>query len=169
MLYLKYFFVYSILGYLFEGSVSYLRRGKFESGILFGPWTPIYGIGVIFVLILSNFLFSSMNLFWWLEVIIVFLTLMLVMTFIEWLAGLLIEYFFGVIFWNYTSFKYNFGKYIALEVSLVWGLLSMLIIYVIHPFLSDYIRLIPSSFFYILVILLILDYILIIKNGKVHK
>ena len=50
MYYLNYFFIFSILGHLLE----LILIGK--SGILYGLWTPIYGIGVILILMLNKFI-----------------------------------------------------------------------------------------------------------------
>ena len=47
MYYINLFFVYSILGFVFETILSQFWSGVFNSGILFGPWTPVYGIGVM--------------------------------------------------------------------------------------------------------------------------
>ena len=47
MYYINIFFVYSILGFLIESLFcSFL---PLKSGILYGPWTIVYGIGMTFV------------------------------------------------------------------------------------------------------------------------
>lgn len=47
----------SILGYIFEMIVALVQKGHFESrqGLIYGPFTPVYGIGaIIYYLILNN-------------------------------------------------------------------------------------------------------------------
>lgn len=159
MYYINCFFVYSFIGFLFENVVSKITGNNFESGILYGPFTPIYGIGVILILVLSKYFFLNLHLPRWKETIIVFFLLIIVLTFIEWIGGVLIEWLFGVTFWNYEKFKFHIGKYIALEISLAWGFLSLLLIYVIHPFLDNIIKKIPNFVTWSFVILIILDFI----------
>ena len=132
MYYVNCFFVYSVFGFLFESVIGIFRKTGFSSGILYGPWTPIYGIGVDLILVISKYFFSHLYLVKWREILIVLLILIIVLTIIEWIGGVLIEKIFHVVFWNYENFDYHIGKYIALEVSLFWGLLSLIMIYVIH-------------------------------------
>lgn len=160
MFYINSFFIYSILGFLFESIIGFFRKTGFSSGILYGPWTPIYGIGANIILILSDYIFHGLNFVKWREVIIVFFAVMIILTFIEWLGGVLIEKFFHVVFWNYEDFEHHIGKYIAIEVSLLWGVLSLILIYCIHPFLSSFIIKIPWYITYFLILLMVIDYIL---------
>ena len=170
MFYIKCFFVYSIFGYLFETITSYFRKTNFSSGILYGFWTPIYGVGVDIILILSNFVFINFHLEKWREGAIVFLIVTFLLTFLEWVSGTMIEKIFNITFWNYKKdFQYTIGKYIAVEVSLIWGLLSLLLVYLIHPIISKYILLVPNILIYIFIIIFFIDLILSfikLKNRK---
>ena len=159
MYYVNCFFVYSVFGFLFESMISIFRKTGFSSGILYGPWTPIYGIGVDLILVISKYFFSHLYLAKWREISIVLLILIVVLTLIEWVGGILIEKFFHVVFWNYENFDYHIGKYIALEVSFFWGFLSLILIYVIHPFFNSFIIRIPFVISCILIVLMFCDYI----------
>ena len=55
MYYINSFFIYSILGHFIEG-FFYTNS---DSGILFGYWTPVYGIGVVSILLIYDFLDKS--------------------------------------------------------------------------------------------------------------
>ena len=55
--YLNCFFIYSILGHLLETVFSMLGNNNFKSGFLYGWWTPVYGIGAVTILFISNYLF----------------------------------------------------------------------------------------------------------------
>ncbi len=72
MYYINYFFIYSIFGFLFEMGVDYIRKTFFDSGILYGPWTPIYGIGADIILVLSHYFFQVLHIAKWREIVIVF-------------------------------------------------------------------------------------------------
>ena len=169
MYYVKCFFVYSIFGFFFESFLSFIRKTRFSSGVLYGFWTPIYGIGADIILLLSKFIFK--NLYWakWRESIVVFFFVMIILTLMEWLGGVLIEKVFHVIFWNYKEFRYHVGKYICLEVTLVWGILSLILIYLIHPFINKFILLIPNIISYVLIILIIIDYVFTFIKYKKRK
>jgi len=152
MYFFKYFFVTSILGFFIE---SILWHGH-ESGILYGPWTPIYGIGSIVIVILSNKIFKKRNINGFLKFLILFIFCFLILTFIEFIGGVLIEKIFRFSFWDYTKYRFNIGKYICLEISLIWGLISCLFVF-IKPFIDRLIKYIPNSIYYIFFVLFLID------------
>lgn len=143
MFYLNCFLLYSILGFLLETSVALLTRSHFHSGILYGPWTPVYGIGSILIIIISHYFFMNLHMPRWQETIIVFLIITIVLTFIEWLGGIGIEALFHKVFWDYSKDPTSMGHYISLKMSFLWGIGSIIFIYVIHPFLDNYIQKTP--------------------------
>lgn len=49
MYFLNCFFIYSILGFILECLFTLITKNHFASEILYGPWTPVYGFGAIFV------------------------------------------------------------------------------------------------------------------------
>lgn len=157
MYYLNCFFVYSILGYFLETIVAFLTHTNFKSGILNGWWTPVYGIGAVTILFVSNYLFKNLHMNRVLESIIVFFVIAIVLSTIEVLGGVLIEKMFGISFWNYNSHKYHIGKYISLEMTITWGVASIVFIYIIHPLLNGLIKKIPTWITILLIILFIMD------------
>ena len=137
--------------------------------MLYGPFTPIYGIGALLILVISKFIFNILNLNKVLEVIIIVLSLTIILTVLEWIGGILIEKIFHVTFWDYSNFKFHIGKYIALEVSFIWALGSLLVIYVLQPLINKFIFFIPSYVTYILIIIFTIDLIITFSSKKVHK
>lgn len=154
------FFIYSILGYILEITFALIMGYKPESGILYGPWTPIYGIASIIILIISKKCFNTMHLPRWLETIITIIILTIILTLLELIAGNLIELIFGFSFWDYTNRPCHIGKYICLPFSLIWGVLSVIFIYILHPIMNKIIKKIPKKITIILTILFILDLII---------
>ena len=157
MYYLNCFFVYSILGYIAEGALGLIMGNGFKSGILNGFWTPVYGIGAVTILFISEYIFKNLHLNKILETIIIFVVVAIVLSFIEGLGGTLIEKLFGKVFWDYSDQKFNIGHYVSLRMTLIWGLSSILFIYIIHPLLSGFIKKIPSWITILLIILFIID------------
>lgn len=164
MYYLNTFLIYSILGFLLETIRSFFVNSKFTSGILYGPWTPIYGLGIVLVILISNYLFSHLHLSRWLETFITFIIITLVLTLLEWLGGVLIEKIFDVVFWDYSKEALSIGKYISLSKSLIWGVGSIIFIYVLKPLLEGLIKHIPVPVTVILTLLMISDLILTFVN-----
>lgn len=169
MYYINTFFIYSIIGYIFEIIINIISKQKPTSGILYGPWTPIYGIGAVLILIITKKVFKTFKFNKIVEVIIALLIIAVVLTFIEWLGGVLIEKVFHTSLWNYKKFKFNIGKYIALEVTGVWVIGSLIILYFIQPLLNKIINLIPKYFTYILMIIMIIDIFFTIFNKRLGK
>ena len=164
MYYLNTFLLYSILGFLLETVRSFLVNSKFTSGILYGPWTPIYGIGIVIVILISNYLFAHLHLSRWVETFITFIIITIVLTLLEWVGGVLIEKIFHVVFWNYSKEALSIGKYISLSKSLIWGVGSIIFIYVLKPLLEGVIKRVPVPVTVILTLLMLSDLILTFVN-----
>lgn len=166
MYYINSFFVYSFFGFLFESILSIIAKNSFNSGILYGPITPIYGIGVIIIIIVSKYFFKNLHMPRWIETIVVFFILIFVLTLIEWFSGILIEKLFGIIFWDYSDSKYNLGPYISLEISLFWGIASVILIYIIKPLIDIIVKNIPRKVTIIFIVLFMFDLVFSIFHLK---
>lgn len=157
MYYINCFFVYSILGFLFEHFIYFLLGHQGDSGILYGPWTPVYGIGIIIITIVSSFILKNLHATRLLQILVTFITIIVLLTMIELIGGLLIEKLFKITFWDYSNLKFHIGKYIALEISIAWGILGLFVAYIIKPFFDKFILKTPNWISIILIILFILD------------
>lgn len=151
------FFLYSILGFLAETIYALVMGYDFSSGILYGPWTIVYGIGSVLIIIIADKLFKNLHMNRFVETIIVFLMIIIVLTLLEWLGGVLIEWLFGITFWDYSDSKYHIGKYISLGMSLVWGFMGIIFIYLIKPITDKIVGKIPKWVTYTLCLLFLID------------
>ena len=154
------FFIYSILGYLLESTFTLITAGHFSSGILYGPYTPIYGIGAIITIVISNKIFKKLKTNQFKETLIIFIILTITLTLIELLGGILIEKLFHITMWNYKHFTLNIGKYISIEMALTWGLISIFVIYFVKPLIDKLEKHIPKILTIILSILFLIDVII---------
>ena len=156
--YLNCFFIYSIFGHLLETVFSMLGNNNFKSGFLYGWWTPVYGIGAVTILFISNYLFKNLHMprFW--ETVIMFFVVAIVLSALEALGGVLIEKTFGKVFWDYSNQRFHIGHYISLEMTLTWGVASIIFIYIIHPLLDSLIKKVPKWVTIILLILFVFDF-----------
>jgi uncharacterized membrane protein len=71
--------------------------------------------------------------------------------------------------WDYSKHKYHFGKYICLDLALIWGLLGTLVTYFVITFTDKINALISSTGTLILSIIFIIDLILTIKKRRVKN
>lgn len=164
---LIYFITYSFLGWIMESIFrSVCEKKLINTGFLRGPFCPIYGIGaVIMILFLKNF---SNNL------ILLFFISIIVFTIWEYLVGVLLEKLFHTKYWDYSDNKFNFQGRICLMNSIFWGILGVVFIQYIHPFIESIIekvdiRLLTYIYSIIGIVMLIdaITSIIKVKNIKV--
>lgn len=155
--YLNVFFVYSVIGFIIETTLKTFVFKGMNNGIMFGPWIPVYGLGCVLIIFIMRLVFNRFKVPRWLKIVFTFLISMIVLTIMELLGGIFIEKVFGKIFWDYSDLKFNIGHYIALEISLVWGIMSLVVIYLIKPVMDKLIKKIPSIVTYLVLIVFIID------------
>jgi len=143
------FIIYSFIGWCTEVAYAALDTGKFTNrGFLNGPICPIYGFGVLTVLVClipikENFL-------------LLFIGSMFLTTVIEFIAGFLLEKLFNTRWWDYSTDHFNICGYVCLKFSILWGMACVLIVDVIHPIIFKIINVVPQVVGIILLIILIL-------------
>lgn len=139
--YINIFLFYSIIGNIFERVCMYFSHKDYISGFMGTIFTPIYGIAILVILFIHNKIKIKNK---YLKIIIEFFIYVIVLTFLEFLGGILVENIFNKVFWNYETSKYNIGKYVSLDISLIWGLLSLLVLYFFHPLVMKFLKHIPK-------------------------
>lgn len=135
------FLFYSIFGNMFERILMYFKHTDYVSGFMGTIFTPIYGIAVLVILYIHNRIKIDNKFF---KILVEFFLYVVVLSILEFIGGVLIEKVFNKVYWNYSKYKYNLGKYICLEVSMLWGVLSLGIVYLIHPLFKKIERYIPK-------------------------
>ncbi len=156
MYYINIFFIFSFLGFLFENIWTLAINTNFNSGILYGPWTFIYGFAAFGLMFLNNFL-EKRNINKWLKVFLFFLAAAILMTALEYSGGMLIEKLFHKVYWDYTNMRFNLGRYICLEVALFWGVFATMVNYLLLPYIKNWSKKIPKFVTIIVVVLFIVD------------
>lgn len=167
--YINIFFIFSMFGYIMECIFNFICKEKPGSGILSLPWTPIYGFGSVLIVLVYNFIQNDIHILGYQKAILLSFSMMIILTIIELIGGIFIEKTFHKVFWDYRKFKFNIGKYISLEVSLIWAFSSVIISYIVIPFLKPYILTIPEYITITFIILFILDNIHMYLTGKINK
>lgn len=157
ILYTNTFFIYSFIGYLAETFLKTFIFKNMNNGILYGPWIPVYGFGSVMIIVIMRFIFNRVKVKRIYKIILTVLISMLLVTIIELIGGIIIEKLFHKVFWNYDSFKYNIGHYISIEMTILWGAMSLFIIYVINPFVNKILKKIPNIFTYLVLVIFLID------------
>ena len=120
------FFVYGFLGWCTEVAFAAFKSGRFVNrGFLNGPICPIYGFGLIGVVLLLAPLKGNL----WL----LFIGACVITTLIELVTGFLLEKLFHAKWWDYSGMPLNIGGYVCLLFSLIWGVACMAIVLWVHP------------------------------------
>lgn len=121
-----YFIFYSFCGWVMETCYcSICERRLVPRGFLYGPICPIYGTGVLLMILFFTPLKSHMALF--------YVTAVVVMSAWEYFVAWLLETTTHVKYWDYSQFRFNLKGRICLWVALMWGVLSYVVIFWIHP------------------------------------
>ena len=122
-------------------------------------FTPIYGIAALIIIYIDKKLNIKNKIF---KIITELFLFSIILSILELLGGILIENIFNKIFWNYDKYKYNLGKYISLETSIIWGIMSIITIYIIHPIYKKIENKIPKTLILFLSIFFIINLIIIL-------
>lgn len=157
MLYFKYLVVYSIFGFLLESEVYKINNSNTHSGILYGPYTFVYGFGVLFSILVHELLLNQLKINKYFKLVVYYITFTILLSLIEYIGGTILNLIFNIDMWDYTNHKIHFGKYVCLTNSLIWGLLGTFNIYFIYPKLKEYLKRIPNIYTYIILIIIIID------------
>ncbi|MGN0732801.1 MAG: hypothetical protein ACI4LC_01350 [Emergencia sp.] len=126
---LVYFYFYSIFGWLFEsGNVSIRQKKWVNRGFMKGPWLPLYGSGAVVILV-ATLPFAQYPA-------AVFFAGAVAATILEYFTGVAMLELFKVRYWDYSYRKIQFQGHICLVSTIVWGLLSLLMVYIVHPWVA---------------------------------
>jgi uncharacterized membrane protein len=121
------FLMYSFIGYICEIICSSIAQKKLVNrGFLCGPYCPIYGIGSLFVLA-ALLRFKS-------DPVLVFILGAIITSALEYFTSFLLEKIFHNKWWDYDNYKGNINGRICLQNTLLFGLGSLVIIYMGDPF-----------------------------------
>lgn len=126
-----FFVIYSIAGWIIEVVFHTVVKGVIVNrGFLNGPVCPVYGFGMISVILIYN-LIGSDNTF------VVFLEGVVFTTLIELIAGFILDKCFHARWWDYSKMPLNLNGYICAGFSLIWGLAVVFVVKLVHVFIYN--------------------------------
>lgn len=114
------FIVCSVVGLLLETIVSTPINGRLEdrTGLLWGPFSPIYGIGGVLMTVTLNHIRGK-------NLLLIFVVAAIVGASFEFFSGWLLENVFGIVAWSYYDQAFSFGGHTSLTLAVVWGLIGL--------------------------------------------
>ena len=127
------FFVGSVLGWVMElffrrfFSSSNPEHKWINPGFLAGPYLPIYGFGLTALFLMSSFPYvgiRSLSELTWVRTLVIILSMGFIMTFIEYIAGIIFIRKMHIKLWDYSDMWGNFQGIICPLFSLIWTVLG---------------------------------------------
>ena len=163
-MYFVLFVIYSFVGWLLETSFCFYKTKKLvDRGFLIGPVCPIYGLGCAAIIF---FLSRYKN-----DIVTLFVMAAVICTILEYVTSYIMEKLFKARWWDYSDKKFNINGRVCGENTIAFGLLAVLMVNFINPFvvgiLSHFSRIQINSIAIVLSVLLLADCIVSFKiiNG----
>ena len=150
--YVLYFIIYSFIGWLLEVLCKFIDDKKFVNrGFLLGPICPIYGYGVVLIVLLMG---SNDN-----DLLSIFLKSIFICSVLEYFTSFIMERLFKARWWDYSQKRFNINGRICLETMLPFGLGATIILYSVHPKIIYLVNLLSYKVKVILAISLLVSYL----------
>lgn len=142
---IMYFFIYGFLGWVCESIYCSIGNNKvINRGFLSGPICPIYGFGALIIIFFLKRYEDN--------IIAVFIYGMIVTSVLEYITGFLLETLFHTKWWDYSKKKTNIKGRVCLKNSILFGIMSVVLINVIHKNIYNLVVYIPMLLLIFLVI-----------------
>lgn len=151
MVWIWLFVFYSFLGYLLEKwfAAAVDSRSRVRKGMVLLPLCPVYGLGMLAVLALPQWVKAH----FWLLVLLGGA----VATAVEYAVHWGYERLAGVRFWDYSTVRGNLNGRICLPFGVIWGVLTAAAVHLIQPTAYHLAMRIPAQVSYGMVLLLAAD------------
>ena len=142
------FIIYSFLGWLVEViNCSIVEKKLVNRGFLISPICPIYGCGALLITIVLNNYKDD----WF----VVFCMAVILCGLLEYFTSWLMEKIFHARWWDYSKNKFNINGRICLETMVPFGILGLVIIYILNPFFYNILNLISTNIANVISIILL--------------
>lgn len=148
------FFLYAVLGWFVEVIYVWILDKKLVNrGFLIGPYIPLYGTSaIIMIFYLNQYKDNPLT---------VFLLAMFVCSFLEYITSYVMEKIFKARWWDYSNMKFNINGRVCLKNSVLFGVLSLFLIYLINPL---FVKMISNMNEILLLIIIIVCLIIFITD-----
>lgn len=154
------FFIYSFLGWVMEVCVVFVDERKLiNRGFLIGPVCPIYGVGVLLIMFLLHKYTD--------DPLVLFIMSVILCSILEYFTGYIMEKLFKARWWDYSDKKFNINGRICLDNLVAFGILGLVVMYILNPYiisvLSKFNIVVLNILAIVLSILFVVDLIISLK------
>ena len=117
-----------VIGLAVETVFHAIVYGGLESraGLVWGPFSPIYGVGAVVLTLFLNRFYHSHNL-------VIFLVAMVVGSVLEYVTSWGMEFFWGAVAWDYSGTFGSINGRTNFAFGMMWGLLGLVWVRVARP------------------------------------
>ena len=137
----------SFIGWILELFFRKITSNKWiNPGFLSGPYVPIYGLGLITLYLVSiiKLPYNSIVVIYVVKV----LSISLLLTLIEYIAGIVFIKGMGIKLWDYSKMWGNIGGIICPLFSFIWTVLGAFYLFFVHDFIVIAIDLVSTNLYY---------------------
>ncbi len=158
---LFYLIVYGFFGFIVERIINIVFLGYYhDNSVLFLPVQPMYGLGVVITIYAYHHLRKLRLGHFGLFVLIMAIGISATM-FSEHLSGTLYYRLYGLNLWDYRhTFSLCTRPYTCIIPSSLFGVLSVLTVVFIHPWVELFVKRIPQWLMGTVIVIVLIDYIL---------
>ncbi|MEG2006585.1 MAG: putative ABC transporter permease [Raoultibacter sp.] len=137
------FVVCCVLGLLLEDIFHIMKFGEYQdrAGMLFGPFSPIYGFGAVLMTV-------ALNRFHDKPLIVIFLVSAVIGGGFEFFTSWIMEFAFGIRAWDYSGTFLSIDGRTNAVFMVAWGALGIMWIKLLLPRLLKFINMIPWNWRY---------------------
>ena len=125
------FFIFAFVGWAWEVGIHLVKDGIFVNrGVSHGPWLPIYGGGVVMIVVMlarwrSNPLKEAVSI-------------VVLCGFVEYFTSLFLEVTKGMRWWDYTGYFLNLNGRICAEGLMIFAIGGMAAVYLLVPIIDNW-------------------------------
>ncbi|WP_261428862.1 putative ABC transporter permease [Berryella wangjianweii] len=138
------FAICSVVGLALEVVYHFMLFGGYEdrAGLLFGPFSPIYGFGGVLVTV-------ALNRFYRAPLPVVFAVSAVIGGAFEFFVSWFLQTAFGITAWDYTGTFLSIGGRTNAQFMIMWGLLGLAWVRLLLPRMLKLVNLIPWNWRYV--------------------
>jgi uncharacterized membrane protein len=160
------FVIFSVFGYCFESFANLIEFGHFHNrqGILYLPFSQIYGLGAVIILEITRWIKKK-------DVLFLFVFCCFFGAFFEYIFSYIEEILLHSTTWDYSGMPFNIGGRTNLLFSLAWGFVGVAIVKFLYPQAVRIINLIKGKggILFTWVILIILAGDMLLSSAMVYR
>lgn len=137
------FTVCCVLGLVIEAVYHFIMFGDYQdrAGVLYGPFSPIYGFG-------ATFMTMALNRFHHKSFILIFIVSAAIGGVFEYLVSWFLQYAFGIVAWDYTGTWLSIDGRTNGMFMIMWGCLGLAWIKLLLPQMLKLVNVIPWNWRY---------------------